>query len=86
MIKIEKMTLKDFEEIKEFVDLQDENYSNSAGIGRYKVNYQDGLSEELFSVYFTSSRDVSEHTEFLCLDTSISEEILKKIAKSYEMM
>lgn len=75
---------KHFAEIEELVWLQDENFSNGTCITKSEVHYQDGASVEMFTLYFTGP-NVYESTEFFCLDNSISEDTLKKIAKSYIM-
>ena len=75
---------KEFDDIEDFEWIVDENFSNSTGITKYKVLYKDGSSAEKFALYFTSSDDYKS-TEFICLDDSVSEDILKKIAKSYVM-
>ena len=62
--------------------LQDENFSNGTCITKYKVYCQDGTVTEMFTLSFTSL-NTSESTEFFCLDSSVSEDILKSIAKSY---
>lgn len=72
-----------FANIKTITLLQDENFSNSAGITKYKVEYQDGSSEELFAVCF--SGDNYKSTEFLCINTFVTEDILREIAKSYSI-
>lgn len=74
----------DFAQIEELIWMWDENFSNSTGITKYQVRYKDGSSAEMLTLYFTES-DVSGSTEFLCLDDSISESTLKKIANSYIM-
>ncbi len=77
-------TNEQFDDIKDFVWLVDENYSNSAGIIKYEVLYQNGTSAEMFILYFTEINNL-EFSEFICVDTSVSEDILKKITKSYHM-
>ncbi len=71
-----------FAKIEKFDWLQDENFSNSTGVIKNKVFYEYGTSVELYTVYFTGS-NVEDVTEFLCLDDSVIEDTLKKIAKSY---
>lgn len=73
-----------FAEIEELVWLRDENFSNSAGIMKQKAYYQDGSSAEIFALHFTGP-NAYESTEFLCVDGSVSEDTLKKIAKSFIM-
>ena len=73
-----------FADIENMTWLQDENLSNGACITKYNINHQDGSSEELFALYFTGPDDYKS-TEFLCLDDSLSEETLRKIAKSYSV-
>ncbi|MBQ9847361.1 MAG: hypothetical protein IJO58_06095 [Clostridia bacterium] len=75
---------KEFDDIEDFQDIVGEFFSNSTGITKYKVLYKDGSSAEKFVLYFTSSDDYKS-TEFICLDDSVSEDVLKKIAKSYVM-
>lgn len=75
-------TNKHLAEIEESIWLQDENFSNGACVTKSEVHYQDGSSAEMFILYFTGP-NIDESTEFFCLDNSISEDTLKKIAKSY---
>ena len=74
----------DFATIEELTWLQDENFSNGACITKNKVTYQDGTSAEMFVLCFTGPNNYAS-TEIICLDTSISEDVLRKIAKSYTM-
>ena len=75
-----------FDQIEESVWLEDENYSNSTGIIKTEVHYKDGSKAEMFKLYFTfAGPNGFKSAEFFCLDTSVSENTLKKIAKSYIM-
>ena len=71
-------------DIKNMTLLQSEFFSNSAFIEKYKIDYQDGRSEELFVLSFTGPNDYRS-TDFLCVDTSVAEDTLRLIAKSYIM-
>ena len=73
-----------FVQIEELIWMWDENFSNSTGITKYQVRYKDGSSTEMLALYFTGP-DISGSTVFLCLDDSISESTLKRIANSYIM-
>lgn len=75
---------KHFAEIEELMWLEDENFSNCTSVTKSEVHYRDGSSAEMFSLCFTGPNNY-ESTEFFCLDNSISEDILKKIANSYIM-
>ena len=74
-----------FSDIENLKWLQDENFSNSACITKYKLEYQDGTSVEMFALCFTAASNYKS-TEFLCLDASVSEEALREIAKSYSVI
>lgn len=74
---------KYFSGIKEFVFLYDENFSNSTGVTRNKVIYNDGSSKEMYEMYLTSSNTWNS-TVFICVDDSVSEDTLRTIAKSYK--
>lgn len=73
-----------FSDVKEIVSLQGEVFSNSAGITQEKIYYQDGTSAELFVLWFTGPYDY-ESTEFICVDSTVSEKTLRKIARSFVM-
>ena len=73
-----------FSDIENMIWLKDENFSNSTGIIKYKIEYQSGVSEELFAVYFFGP-DNYESTEFLCLNNSLPEDTLREIVKSYNV-
>lgn len=73
-----------FSDIKNMIWLQDENFSNGACVTKYKVEYQNGNFVELFAICFSGS-DNYESTEFLCLNTSLTEAALQEIAKSYNV-
>lgn len=73
-----------FSDVEEFIWLQDENFSNSAGIIKKQVHYTDGTTAELFTLYFTEPNDL-DLTEFICVDKSVPEDTLRKIAKSFVM-
>ena len=62
----------------------DENFSNSASLTKYKAHYADGTTKELFALEF-SGPDNYETTEFLCVSDSVSEEMLRKITKTFIM-
>lgn len=74
---------KHFAEIEELLWVQDEWLSNGAGIIKYEVRYKDGSSAEIFALEFTRIDTYYESTVFLCLNDSITEGMLKKIANSY---
>ena len=59
----------------------DENYSNGASVIKYKVFFEDDSSTEIYCLRFGASTSL----EFYCLDPSVSEDTLKKIANSYTM-
>lgn len=63
-------------EDKEF--MSDINFSNSAAVTKYKINYKNGTVGEMFCLGFYDAPD------FYCVDNSISEKTLKKIAQSFE--
>lgn len=73
-----------FSEIEELVWLQDENFSNGACVTKIEIHYRDGSTAETFSLCFTGPNNY-ESTEFLCLDNTVSEDTLKRAAKSYVM-
>ena len=77
-------TNEHFDDVEDFVWLQDENFSNSAGITKNQVHYADGTTAELFVLYFTGPNDYKS-TEFICVDKSVSEKTLRKITKSFDM-
>lgn len=72
-------------EIKQMTWLEGEVFSNSAHITKYRVRYKDDSTKELFVLSFTSPDVIGRHIEFICIDDSIPEDTLVKIAKSYEM-
>lgn len=74
----------DFDNVAELIFIQDENFSNSSAITKYEVHYKDGSVAERYMLYFTGPNNY-QSTEFICLDDSISEDTLKKIAKSFVM-
>ena len=63
-------------EDKEF--MRDINFSNSAAVTKYKIYYKNGTVGEMFCLDFYDAPD------FYCVDNSISEKTLKKIAQSFE--
>ena len=75
-----------FADIEDMIWVYDEFYSNGTGIIKYKVCYHEGNSRELFVLELyrdIPTSDVPKLTEFICVDDSVPEETLKKIAKSF---
>lgn len=70
-----------FDDIEELVWLQDEWFSNSAGMINYEIRYKNGSSVKIWALEFWSL-DAQFNTYF-CMDDSISEYTLKKIVNSY---
>lgn len=70
-----------FDDIEELVWLQDEWFSNSAGMIAYEIHYKNGSSIKIWALEFWSL-DAQFNTYF-CMDDSISEYTLKKIVNSY---
>lgn len=79
-------TNKYFDDIKDFEGMGGVNYSNSTSVIKYRFQYKDGSTAEMFLVSFENfhKSGVVKEAEFLCLDDSISESILEKIANSFD--
>ena len=76
-----------FDNIEEMIWVRDKWFSNSAGITSYEIRYQDGSTATgvclIFSVLDTEG--FFDSIEFLCLNDTVSYDVLEKIAKSYSM-
>lgn len=70
-----------FDNIEELVWLQDEWFSNGAGMINYEIHYKDGSSAKIWALEFWSSG--SGFVTYFCLDDSVSEYTLKKIVNSF---
>ena len=70
-----------FDDIEELVWLQDEWFSNSAGMINYEIRYKDGSSVKIWALEFWGSG--LEFVTYFCLDDSVSEYTLKKIVNSF---
>lgn len=77
---------KYFAEIKEIISIEGEIFSNSAGINKDNIVYNNGDNSLKFLLYFTRPDPYNYgDTTFICLDDSISEETLRLISNSYKM-
>ena len=73
-----------FDDVQKRETLYSEGFSNSACIAKEKFIYKDGTAEELFTLEFTEPNDL-DLIKFVCVDKSVSEDTLRKIAKSFVM-
>lgn len=71
-------------EVREFIS--GTAFSNETLVDRYRFQYKDGSTAEMFLMCFSNfhKSGVVKEAEFLCLDDSISESILEKIANSFD--
>lgn len=71
-------------EVREFIS--GTAFSNETTVCRYRFQYKDGSTAEMFLVSFSNfdRSGIEKEAEFLCLDDSISESILEKIANSFD--
>lgn len=79
-------TNKCFEDIEAREFISGTAFSNETTVGRYRFQYKDGSTAEMFLVSFANFHrsGIEKTAEFLCLDDSISESILEKIANSFD--
>ncbi len=79
-------TNKCFEDIEAREFISGTAFSNETTVGRYRFQYKDGSTAEMFLVSFSNfdRSGIEKEAEFLCLDDSISESILEKIANSFD--
>ena len=79
-------TNKYFEDIEVREFISGTAFSNETTVDRYRFQYKDGSTAEMFLVTFSNfhKSGVVKEAEFLCLDDSISESILEKIANSFD--
>ena len=73
-----------FDDVEKRDTLYAETFSNSAFIAKEKFVYNDGTVDELFTLEFTEPKNL-DLIKFVCVDKSVSEATLRKIAKSYVM-
>lgn len=57
--------------------MRDIHFSNGSSVTKYEIYYEDGTLGEMFCVEFYGAPD------FYCVDNSISEKTLEKIAQSF---
>lgn len=79
-------TNKYFDDIEDHEFISGTAFSNETTVDRYRFQYKDGSTAEMFLVSFTNFHrsGIQKTAEFLCLDDSISESILEKIANSFD--
>lgn len=79
-------TNKYFEDIEVYEFISGTAFSNETTVERCRFQYKDGPTAEMFLVSFENFHrsGIDKTAEFLCLDDSISESILEKIANSFD--
>ncbi|MBE6958454.1 MAG: hypothetical protein E7447_04815 [Ruminococcaceae bacterium] len=70
-----------FDDIEELVWLQDEWFSNGAGMINYEIHYKNGSTAQIWALEFWGLD--AQFITYFCLDDSLSEYTLKKIVNSF---